>query len=378
MSLRSVQPEGEPRPLSVRSAVAFWLTGALIATLLVAIWLAIPALLVAFASVIIATILVAMARPLERYCGVRHSIALALAAVALLLLPVIAALLIGPQLKAQLGQIAQQLPAAIKGIETQLGISFSSLLQGATDANPSTPGGTIRNVLSDAMSLGSIVLSNLGSAGSFVVNALAGLLVVFFGAFYLAADPARYRAGLVRLFPRRHQAKVDVALGNCGRSLERWLLAQAIAMLAVGTMAGLAAWALGLPAPLAIGVISGLLEFFPVIGPWLGAVPVLLLAFGQGPQVAVLAALMLVAIQQFEANVITPLVQERFAEIPPFLVLFGLVVFGLIFGLIGVLVASPLTLVAYVLVTELYVKDALGQDVRSPGEPRETHEHPVA
>jgi len=370
MSLSSVPPDDRPSSISVRSAATFWLIGALVAALLVATWLALPALLVAFAATIVAAMLLAVAHPLERYLGLSHAIALAIAGVTILALPVVAGFLVGPQLKAQLGLVAQQIPEAIKAIEAQFGISFTAIMQDATGSS-AAGAGEGRSVIADAVNIGGLLLSNLGTAGTFVMNALAGLLIVLFGGFYLASDPERYKSGVVLLFPPRHHAKIESALGNCGRALQRWLCAQAIAMSAVGLMAGLGAWVLGLPAPLAIGVISGLLEFFPVIGPWLGAVPVLLLAVGQGPQVILLAAAMLLAIQQLEANVITPLVQESFAEIPPFVVLFGLVVFGLIFGLVGVLVAGPLTLMAYVLVNELYVRDALGQDVHVPGEPQD-------
>lgn len=371
MRLRSVSPDNEASAVSARSAAVFWLIGALVAAFVVVIWLALPALLVAFASAIFAAMLLALARPLEQYLGLRHALALVVAGAALLALPVLVALLIGPQLKAQLGQITQQIPEAINAIEQQFGIRFSTILKDAAGTASSDASARGGSAISDALNVGGLLLSNLGTAGTFVLNALAGFLIVLFGGFYLAADPERYKLGVVRLFPPRHQDKINSALGNCGRALERWLCAQALAMTAVGAMAGLGAWALGLPAPLAIGVISGLLEFFPIVGPWLGAVPVLLLAFGQGPQVMVLAALMLLAIQQLESNVITPLAQESFTEIPPFLVLFGLVVFGLVFGLVGVLVAGPLTLIAYVLVNELYVKDALGQDIKVPGEPRD-------
>jgi predicted PurR-regulated permease PerM len=135
-------------------------------------------------------------------------------------------------------------------------------------------------------------------------------------------------------------------------------------------LTGGGAWLIGLPAPLAIGVIAGVLEFFPIIGPWLTAIPVLLLAFGQGPQVILFAALLLLLVQQLESNVITPLAQQSMAKIPPFVVLFGLIAFGLMFGWIGVIAAGPLTLVAYVLISELYVKDALGQQIEVPGAPR--------
>jgi len=369
MSLRSIHSDSDRPTAPVRAAAIFWLIGALVVAFLIAIWLALPALLVAFASVIVAVMLIAVARPLERLLGLRYPFALAMAGVVLLTLPVVACVLVGPQLKVQLAQVAQQIPAAIESIEHNFGIDLTSIVKDATGSG--SPGATTsggRSVISDAVSVGGLLLSNLSVAGSFVMNALAGLLIVIFGGFYLASDPQRYRQGFVRLFPPRHQEKMDSALDHCGRALERWLIAQAIAMTAVGMMAGLGSWALGLPAPLAIGVISGILEFFPVVGPWLGAVPVLLLAFGQGLQVMILAALMLLVIQQVEANLITPLVQQTFAEIPPFLVLFGLVVFGLIFGLAGVLVAGPLTLVAYVLVVELYVNDTLGQDLKIPGE----------
>lgn len=377
MSLRSTPTETGTNAISVRSAAVFWLIGALVTVLLIGVWLALPALLVAFASTIVAAMLLAVAYPLERYFGLRHTLALALSGVVLLMLPLLAVVLIGPQLKDQLTQITQQLPEAIKAVEKTLGIDLSSIIKGATGSGASDAGGSGRSIISDAMSVGGILLSNLSTAGSFVLNAFAGLLLMIFGGFYLASDPDRYRQGIVRLFPPHLQDKIDSALGNCGRALQRWLCAQAIAMTAVGAMAGLGAWALGLPAPLAIGVISGLLEFFPVIGPWLGAVPVLLLAFGQGPQVVLIAALMLLVIQQLEANVITPIAQESFAEIPPFLVLFGLVVFGLIFGLVGVLVAGPLTLVAYVLVNELYVRDTLGQTIRVPGEAQDESRTPT-
>jgi predicted PurR-regulated permease PerM len=211
-----------------------------------------------------------------------------------------------------------------------------------------------------------MVVSQLGVAGSFVVSAIAGLIVVVVGGIYIASDPDRYRRGIVQLVPKGHQDKFNRAIGACGHALEQWLRAQFAAMVAVGVLTGLGAWLIGLPAPLAIGVIAGILEFFPIIGPWLGAVPVLLLAIGQGMQTIVLAALLLLVIQQLEASVITPIAQDTMVKIPPFLVLFGLIAFGLVFGLVGVLVAGPLTLVAYVLVKELYIKDALGTDHHAP------------
>lgn len=362
----------DPR-VTARTAVVFWLMGALIAALMLALWQALPALLLAFASAIFAVMLRALARPLASRLGLPDGLSLALSGIVLLALPVIAVVLIGPELKVQLAQLAGRLPAAIEAIERRFDFDLGDVVRNATgqSADPADGRQPARgSLLPDALQLARLLLSNLSAAGSLVIGALGGLLIVIVGGFFLAADRARYKRGLVMLFPKARQMQVDNALGNCGHALDNWVRGQVVAMLAVGVLTGVGSWFIGLPSPLAIGFLTGLLEFVPILGPWLGAVPVLLLAIGQGPQYALLAGLLLLVVQQLEANLITPLVQQRMAELPPFLVLFGVLAFGLIFGVVGIVVAGPLTLVAYVLVKELYVRDALGQRVDSPGEGR--------
>ena len=364
--MRRRRVERGARTSPPRAAAVFWLVGALILALMLAAWQARAALLMAFAAVIFATMLLAVSRPLNARLGLPRALTVPVAAILLLALPLVGFILIGPELQAQLSAFAEAVPAGIRSIEQRFGISFEELLKDATGTSAANGNDGSRDLIADGIRLARMVVSQLGMAGSFVLSAIAGLLVVAVGGIYVASDPDRYRRGIVQLVPKRHQDKMNGAIGACGHALERWLRAQFAAMVAVGVLTGVGAWLIGLPAPLAIGVISGILEFFPIIGPWLGAVPVLLLAVGQGMQAIVLAGLLLLVIQQLEANVITPIAQDAMVEIPPFLVLFGLIAFGLVFGLVGVLVAGPLTLVAYVLVKELYIKDALGKDQRSP------------
>lgn len=364
--MRSRRAERAAQTSVTRSAVAFWLVGALIVALMLAAWQARAALLMAFAAVIFATMLLALARPLNARLGVPRGLSVPLAAVVLLALPLGGFILIGPELQAQLGAFAEAVPEAIRSIEQRLGISFEALLKDAAGTGTTSGNTGSADLIANAIGLARMVVSQLGIAGSFIVSAIAGLLVVVVGGVFLAADPDRYRRGALQLVPNGHRDRIDRAIGACGHALKRWLRAQIAAMIAVGVLTGVGAWLIGLPAPLAIGVISGVLEFFPIIGPWLGAVPVLLLAVGQGMQAVVLAGLLLLVIQQLEANIITPIAQDTMVSIPPFLVLFGLIAFGLVFGLAGVIVAGPLTLVTYVLVGELYIKDALGKDRRDP------------
>lgn len=366
-----LSPDARHPRVTVWTAFVVWLTAALVVALMLALWLALPALLLAFASAIFAVMLRAAARPLSSWAGIPDGLSLILAGLVLLAVPVTAAMLIGPELKTQLVQMAKRLPAAIDAIERRFDFDLSDVVRNATGqgADAAKGGEPAREgLLPGALQVGHLLLSQLGTAGNIVISGLAGLLIVIVGGFFLAADPGRYKRGLVMLVPASYQPQAEKALDNCGNALALWLRAQAISMAAVGALTGLGAWLIGLPSPLAIGFLTGVLEFVPILGPWLGAIPVLLLAVGHGPEMVLLAALLLLVVQQLEANLITPLVQQRMADIPPFLVLFGVLVFGLMFGVIGIIVAGPLTLVAYVLVMELYVRDALGQPVDIPGE----------
>lgn len=106
----------------------------------------------------------------------------------------------------------------------------------------------------------------------------------------------------------------------------------------------------------------------PTIGSIAGAVPALLLALTQGTEGFLWTLALVVAVQQLESNVIAPVVQRRMVQIPPALLLFSVVAFGMVFGTLGVVLAAPLTVVAYVAVKKLYVRETLGEPTEVPGE----------
>jgi predicted PurR-regulated permease PerM len=113
---------------------------------------------------------------------------------------------------------------------------------------------------------------------------------------------------------------------------------------------------MGVPLAIPLGILSGLLDFVPFVGPLLAAIPGLLIAFSQGPDVALYAALVYFSVQFVEGNLVLPLAQKWAVSLPPALTLLSIVAFGLVFGLMGVLFAMPLTVVTLVLVRRLYVE----------------------
>jgi predicted PurR-regulated permease PerM len=121
----------------------------------------------------------------------------------------------------------------------------------------------------------------------------------------------------------------------------------------------LAYWAIGVPSALALGIIAGLTNFVPLLGPILGAVPAVLLALTVDPITALWTVAAVLVIQQLEGNVILPLVMRRAVAVPPVVTLFALVIFGVMFKWLGILLAVPLAVATMVLVQKLWVHDTL-------------------
>jgi predicted PurR-regulated permease PerM len=181
-----------------------------------------------------------------------------------------------------------------------------------------------------------------------LLGGLADLLLVAAGGIYLSIQPEAYYAGFLRLFSPTHRKSVRAVGGEIASNLRRWLFGQIAAMAIVGFMVGIAMWAIGVPAAGALGIFAGLAEFVPIAGPISATIPALLMALLIGIDKAGWTLLIFVIIQQVEGNIIIPIIQQRMVRIPPVVTIFAIVVFGLLFGLIGIVLATPLTIMASV------------------------------
>ena len=306
-------------------------------------------------------------------------------------------LLVAPQVGSQLKELREQVPQVIDRAERwvqQRGGGVADLIQagaGSAGQEPDTTGqhedttgqradtgrraGNERKAdQAPAVGLRQRLTQQLAGAGrhffsvfSSTVAALGGIIVLLFVAIFVAVDPDLYHRGLMHLFPHRARRKAGEVLSATATTLRRWLLMQIIAMVAIGSVTTVALLLLGVKAAFALGIIAGLLEFIPYVGPILSAVPAIAMALVDGPEKALYVALAYLAIQQLEGVVLQPLLMKEGLELPPVITILGQALLSLVFGFMGLLLAVPLLATAMVPIKMLYVRDVVGDDVSVPG-----------
>ncbi len=318
-----------------------------IGALAAATWLLRDVLILAFGAVIIAMLLRLGAEPFARWMPKYAALALSGLLIALILAGV--GYLFGMNIGNQLQDVVHKADDAVKGIMEKL--QASDLGQ---------------HLLPKENSLGfspSSVVTNVFSVSAHFFEAL---IVVLISGIYLAAQPETYRYGLVQLFPPRLHRQAERAVAEIGTALRLWLLGQLIQMVVIGVITTFAVWMIGLPSPLALGMIAGVAEFVPYIGPIVASFPALLVASTLDFHVILWTGLAYLIIHQIEGEVIAPLIQRQMILIPPALTLLGIAAVAYLFGSYAIVLAAPLVIAAFIAVKRLYIRDTLGEPTELP------------
>lgn len=229
---------------------------------------------------------------------------------------------------------------------------------------------TLGNAPSTAESLRGSLRRQLGGAARYLfpflsqtVAVFAGLILIIFISIYIAADPDTYHRGLMHLFPHRVRRRAGEVFSAVATVLRRWLVTQLIAMLVIGTVTTIALLILQVKAAFALGLLAGLLEFIPTIGPILSAIPAIAMAFLDSPEKALVVAGVYAGIQFLENHLLIPLLMKGGVDVPPVLTILAQALFTILFGFLGLMVAVPLMAATMVVVKMLYVEDIVGDDV---------------
>lgn len=334
-----------PSTLLLRLAIAV--------VLLLVLWQLGGVLLLAFAAVLVAVGLTSIAAPIARHTPLGHGTALTLAICLLAAFLGGFVVLLGAQIAGQFRELTEQIPDLLASLGERFGVSnFEQIVD---------------ERLRDFLASDSTVF-NLAGMTLTVLDVGATIGLVFAAGVFIAARPQTYRHGFLLLWPKRMRAEISETVDAGGTALRYWLIAQFTAMAIVGTMSTIGLTLLGVPSALALGFIAAVTDFVPIVGPIFGAVPAVLIAFSISPTLALWVIGLYAVIQLLEGNVVQPLVQSQAVDLPPAITLFALVAAGVLFGPLGVVLATPLAVITLVAVKILYVRHTLDEEVDVPGE----------
>lgn len=319
-----------------------------VAVLVIVAWLAFDFLLLLFAAILFGVLINGISGWISEKTPLSRNLSMGLFFVLFLTMVGLFGWLVAPSISDQIDALSESLPKAVERLRERADDSeWVSRLMAYQDSlkEAVSPG--------DGFSLVTSVLSSIGGA-------LTSFVVAFAIGVCLALNPRVYVDGFVKLIPLGYRARVHEVLSESGSTLQSWLIAKLIEMLLIGVLTTLGLWLLGIELALVLGLIAGLLSFIPNIGPVIAVIPALLLGSLEGTRTMLYVAGLYAVVQALESYLFTPWMQNRIVSVPPALTISMQLLFGLLAGTLGLLLATPLGAVAMVMVRMLYVEDVLG------------------
>lgn len=263
-----------------------------------------------------------------------------------------------PSLQHQVNEISKQLPETVNQLQDKVSqYSAGRWILQRFPQNAQEMGDPSANVF------GRIT----GIFSSFF-GILVNIAIVLMTSIYFAFNPDIYYEGVVKLFPKNSHRRLKEILDTIRFNLQRWMIGRITVMTINGVLTTIGLWLLGVPLAVPLGINTALFNFIPNIGPFLAAVPAILIGFTQDNETALYVAILFLIIQNLEGFVLTPLIQQKAVSLPPVLIIVAQLLLGVLFGFSGVLLAVPIVVVIFILVKMVYVEDILGNKVEVKGE----------
>ena len=209
------------------------------------------------------------------------------------------------------------------------------------------------------MAVIAILSGNFFGLFSSTLGVVLNCLLVIVVTIMLLSNPRPYRQMFLLAFPAFYRQRVQIILKKCEKNLGGWAIGILFNMAVIAILSGIGLLILGVRLPLANSLLAGILTFIPNLGPVLSVVPPTAMALLDAPWKGIAVIILYILIQQVESNVLTPIVMEKQVSLLPAVTLLAQVAFAVFFGLLGLFLALPITVVAQVWLKEILVKDIL-------------------
>jgi len=341
---------------------------------LVFTWYFATTLLLIFAGMLLGVGLNALTNALGRRVHLPHAARLAIVCIVLAALFAGVAYLGGATIAEQASVLSNTIKSQISHVRSFLenhGIDTSVFdLGNATTAASSSSGDTAPAPASNQNSHGPLPNAGaLASSGGAIVSqtfkllfgaisAVGNIFIVLFLGLAFAAQPGVYHDGLLFLAPAKHRLRATLIIDRIGETLERWLIAQIIVMIAVGIVTWIGLAIIGIPGSFILGIQAGLLAFIPTVGAIIAGVVVVLASLASGWVPALSALILFLGVHAMESYVLTPLLQRQALDIPPATLFAFQILLGVVFGIWGLALALPLVAIAKVMIDHFKTYEA--------------------
>jgi len=336
------EQSGEANLSSLRRVIVVFGTLALIIVSLLVFKDVVQAFFLYYAAGIVSLILVILAGYIRRlFPLISHFLALLISVILILGFFFLISWTIGPQFASQMKSLTGSIS---NGITT---------LQNLAKSYP-----WIQFILDFIKNPQKILPGLVGGIGTIFVGTfetLSKFLFVLLMGLFLAVNPRLYIDNAVRLFYPHRRPLVKETIDAIDRALRRWLFGRVLAMI------------VGVPLAIALGIIAGLLDFIPFIGPFISAVPAILVALAVDP-VKVLWVIVVYLGAHLVEDFVGPAIQFGVTAVPPALLVSTQIIFTIIGGVLGILLAEPLTITLIIIVQMFYFKAFLHENVTLMGE----------
>ncbi|HET8580097.1 MAG TPA: AI-2E family transporter, partial [Nitrospiraceae bacterium] len=258
---------------------------------------------------------------------------------------------------------AIQLP--VEALDAYVDRAIDTVLEAFKTSSPTAPAPASLDAILQPLST---ALKSVMETGANLVGAAfsraAMIVFIFLASIYISLDADTYRGAFMQAVPADFQPEISILLTRIERMWNAFFQGELRLMLVIGVITTIGLTALGTPGALYLGIIAGLLEIIPTIGPIIAAVPAVIVALVQGSAYlpvgnlafAGLILLFYILVQQVENNWIVPRVLGDAVELPPLVVMTGAVVGASVGGILGVMLATPVIATGRVILSYLYRK----------------------
>jgi predicted PurR-regulated permease PerM len=216
---------------------------------------------------------------------------------------------------------------------------------------------TLEEAVARAPGVGGDTMGTVMSAVFGIAGGVFGVITILILTFYILVEAESIFDRFVRLFPRQQRKRVGIVSREISGKVSAWLGGQLLLGAIIGTTATIGLWLLGVPYFFVLGVIAGIGELIPMVGPILSAIPAIAVALTVSPGKALAVLAFFVLQQQFENHILVPKVMQRQVGVSPVMVIVALLIGGSLLGIVGALLAVPTAAAIHVVFEELTQDD---------------------